>query len=269
MTKETFQLNASAASVYEEQKVKAMFAPLAKAILEIVKITQDDRILDIACGTGIVSRTIHENVAPHATISGIDVNESMLNMAKQITEDRKNSFSWHLGDVAVLPFKSGSFTAVFCQQGIQYFPDEGAALKEMRRVLENNGQLIMSVWGGASDFFIAMADSVSRHISSDLGAKYLAPFSYKNIEQLPGMLETAEFKSVSVEEIIVDRVISDPSLSIPKEILGHPAGQKVQEAGEEIIQAIANDVSVACARYQIEADMVVPQRAFLIQAKAA
>jgi ubiquinone/menaquinone biosynthesis C-methylase UbiE len=87
MTKETFQLNRSAASVYEEQKVKAMFVPLAKAILEIVKITKDDRILDIACGTGIVSRTIDENLAPHATISGIDINESMLNMAKQITED--------------------------------------------------------------------------------------------------------------------------------------------------------------------------------------
>jgi hypothetical protein len=82
------------------------------------------------------------------------------------------------------------------------------------------------------------------------------------------MLETAKFKSVSVEEIIVDRVIGDTSLSIPKEIIGHPAGQKVQEAGEEIIQAIANDVSVACARYQIEAGMVVPQRTFLIQAKA-
>jgi hypothetical protein len=109
-----------------------------------------------------------------------------------------------------------------------------------------------------------MADSVSRHINADLGAKYLAPFSYKKIEQLPGMLETAKFKSVSVEEIIVDT-----SLSIPKEILGHPAGQKVQEAGEEIIQAIANDVSAACARYQIEAGMVVPQRTFLIQAKAA
>jgi hypothetical protein len=48
-------------------------------------------------------------------------------------------------------------------------------------VLEKNGQLIISVWGGASDFFIAMADSVSRHINADLGAKYLAPFSYKKL----------------------------------------------------------------------------------------
>lgn len=83
------------------------------------------------------------------------------------------------------------------------------------------------------------------------------------------MLETAEFKNVSIEEIIVDRVINDTNLSIPKEILGHPAGKKVQEAGEDIIQAIASDVSAACAQYQIKADMIVPQRAFLIQAKAA
>jgi len=269
MTKEAFQLNASAASVYEEQKVKAMFGPLAKAILELVNITKDDRILDIACGTGIVSRMIHENVAPHATLTGVDVNESMLNLARQVTEDRKNAFSWHLGDVADLPFKSSSFTAVFCQQGIQYFPDEGIALKEMRRVLVTKGQLIMSVWGGASDFFIAMADSVSKHINADLGATYLSPFSYNNIRQLPMMLETAEFKSVSIEEIIVDRVVRDTNLSIPKEILGHPAGHRVQVAGEEVVQAIANDVSAACAQYQVGADMVVPQRAFLIQAKAA
>lgn len=88
----------------------------------------------------------------------------------------------------------------------------------------------MSVWGGASDFFVAIADSISKHLNSDPGAKYLAPFSYKNIRKLPMMLETVGFKSVSIEEMIVDRVISDTNLRIPKEILGHPAGQRVQEA---------------------------------------
>ena len=254
--------------MYEDQKVTAMFGPLARAILDVVTVTTDDRILDVACGTGIVSRTIHNKVATDTAIAGIDINESMLQIAREITDDQQKAFSWHLGDVTDLPFKENEFTAIFCQQGIQYFPDEQAALKEMNRVLASNGQLILSVWGGASDFFVAMADSVAKHISPELGAKYLAPFSFKLIEQLPSMLIATGFKDISVKNLSVDRVITNTEISIPKEILAHPAGQKVQDAGEEVVKAITNDVANACKKYQSGKDMVVPQRVNLIHAMA-
>ena len=266
MTKETFRLNSSAASLYEDQKVTAMFGPLARAILDVVAVTTDDRILDVACGTGIVSRTIRNKVSTDTAIAGIDINESMLQLAQKITDDQQKDFSWHHGNVTELPFKENAFTAVFCQQGIQYFPDEQAALKEMNRVLASNGQLILSVWGGASDFFVAMAESVSKHINPELGAKYLAPFSFKLMEQLPSMLETAGFKDISVKNLSVDRVITNTEISIPKEILAHPAGQKVQDAGEGVVKAITNDVAIACTKYQSGKDMVIPQRVNLIQA---
>lgn len=268
MTKETFQLNDSAVAVYEDQKVKVMFGPLARATLDSVNVSADDIILDVACGTGIVARSIRKKVRPTASIVGTDLNEGMIEMARRITRDAASSFDWHVADVTNLPFETGTFTAVFCQQGIQYFPDEDAALAEMRRVMAKGGKLVMTVWGGASDFFLAMAESVARHVGPEVGKKYLVPFSYGRADQFPEMLSSAGFHDVSVTTISVDRVMTDTDVSIPKEILGHPAGSQVQEAGEEVVQTIVKDVSLGCAKYQKGADMIVPQRAYLVLATA-
>ena len=188
MAKEAFQLNDNTVKVYEDQKVTSMFGPLARATLEVVEITKSDIILDVACGTGIVSREIHAKNSPTSQITGADLNAGMIEMARKVTQDKPEVFQWHVAGVEDLPLETCQFTKVFCQQGIQYFPDEAAALTEMRRVIQTNGQLIMTVWGGASDFFIAMAKSVSKHVSPEIGKKYLAPFSYKNTENLTEML---------------------------------------------------------------------------------
>ena len=269
MSKEAFQLSDSAVAAYEEQKVAAMFGPLARETLCKVHISEDDTILDVACGTGIVARTIFNQIQPARPIVGTDLNEGMVRMARQITQNTANSFEWHIASVEELPFDSGRFSLVFCQQGIQYFPDEQAALVEMRRVMAADGRLVISVWGGASDFFLAMAESVGRHVNPEVGARYLAPFSYQNTNQLPDMLRTAGFSDIKVETLIVDRTMVDIAVSISKEIIGHPAGSQVQATGEANVNAIAEDVIAACSEYQQGKDMIVPQHAYLISAKAA
>lgn len=268
MTKETFQLSDSAVAVYEDQKVTAMFGPLARATLGVVPVAKDDTVLDVACGTGIVARSIFEKFGPVQPIVGTDLNDGMIGMARHVTRDAAHSFEWHVADVEKLPFETGRFSLVICQQGIQYFPDEQAALKEIRRVMASGGRLVMSVWGGASDFFLAMAESVGRHVDPDVGARYLAPFSYKNTDRLPEMLASAGFRNVVVETLTVDRTMTETVVSLPKEILAHPAGSQVQAAGEAAVQAIAGDVSAACSKYQHGNDMIVPQRAHLFSATA-
>lgn len=269
MSKEAFQLSDSAVAAYEDQKVTAMFGPLARATLDKVHVSKDETILDVACGTGIVARSILEKIRPARPIVGTDLNEGMIAMARQVTQDTASCFEWHVASVEELPFEIGRFSMVICQQGIQYFPDEQAALNEMRRVMASGGTLVLSVWGGASDFFLAMAESVGRHISPDVGEKYLAPFSYKNADQLPDLLTIAGFRDVRGETLTVDRTMINTATSIPKEILGHPAGPQVHAAGEATVNAIAKDVTKACSKYQQGEDMIVPQRASLFLATAA
>lgn len=268
MAKETFQLSDSAVTAYEDQKVKAMFGPLARATLAKIRVTEQDAILDLACGTGIVARTILEKLTPAQPIVGVDLNEGMIRKAQEITEAASSKFSWHVASADDLPFAPGTFSLIICQQGMQYFPDEPAVLDEIRRVSARNAKLVISVWAGASDFFVAMADSVGRRVDPAIGVKYLAPFSYRNVEQLPAMLKAAGFTNINVERITVDRTMANIHSSIEKEILGHPAGPKVLEAGQATVDAIAADILASCAAYRRGDDMIVPQSAYLYTASA-
>ena len=268
MVKEAFQLTDSAVAAYEDQKVKAMFGPLARATLANIQVAKNDTILDLACGTGIVARSILDKVVPDQPIVGVDLNEGMIRMAKQITQSDAPKFSWHVANAEGLPFEADTFSLIMCQQGIQYFPDEKAVLAEIHRVAVKDASLIISVWGGANDFFLAMADSVGRHVDQETGKKYLAPFAYKNVENLPDMLISAGFGDINVEPITVDRTMENIHSSIEKEILGHPAGPRVVEAGQAVVDSIAKDTITACSEYKRGDDMIVPQLAYLYTASA-
>jgi SAM-dependent methyltransferase len=103
-----------------------------------------DRVLDIACGTGFVASRVNVVSNAECKVVGIDVNEVMLNTARKNT-----SIEWHLGSATKLPFDDGSFDVVLCQQGLQYFPDRPAAMREMARVLVAGGQSFAQRLGGS------------------------------------------------------------------------------------------------------------------------
>ena len=185
MPKETFQLADNAAEIYEEQKVPAVFRPLALATLEAVRINDDDKVLDVACGTGVVAREVAAQLGPSGSITGVDLNESMIQVARSITADVPANFQWVVADATTLPFETGTFSLVICQQGIQFFPDEQAALNEFRRILSPRGRVALTIWDGASDFAAALSDALSRHVGDDVAKRSLAPFQYSGMETLP------------------------------------------------------------------------------------
>ncbi|WP_172677024.1 class I SAM-dependent methyltransferase, partial [Aestuariivita boseongensis] len=165
MERDTFQLAEGAAAAYEQQKVRAIFRPLAEATLASIDVSDADVVLDVACGTGIVSRVLRECVSPKTAITGIDLNEGMIATARSITSDAPGAFRWHIGNVTDMPFRDGSFTVAICQQGFQFFPDEDAALREIRRVLQPGGRVFLTIWAEPPRFFVALAEAIGRHVS--------------------------------------------------------------------------------------------------------
>jgi len=266
--RDTFQLQASASEVYEEQKVPAMFAPLARATLDAFCISAEDVVLDLACGTGILARTIREREGPSIRICGADLNEGMIETARRMTRELDPPIRWEVTDVASTPFADGEFTVVMCQQGIQYFPDDQAAVCEMRRVLRENGRLAITVWAGVSPFFRALAAAIERHVDPAAAELSLAPFSYNGAARLPGLLATASFDDVNVGTITVDRKIGEPAAGIPKEIMGNPVGPAVAARGDAIMTAIVEEVEQACSNYFHGTELIVPQEASFISARA-
>jgi ubiquinone/menaquinone biosynthesis C-methylase UbiE len=115
-------------------------------LIEMAGLNPQARILDVACGTGIVARRAAQRMGNVASITGLDSNDGMLQVAQTLWDGRQPSIDWRKGDVAALPFPNQAFDTVFCQQGLQFFPDRLAALKEIHRVLAPGGRLAISVW---------------------------------------------------------------------------------------------------------------------------
>jgi SAM-dependent methyltransferase len=267
--RDTFQISGSAAQIYEEQKVPAMFAPLARATLDAVRLSENDVVLDVACGTGILARTIRDRVGPKISIAGVDLNEGMIAAARSITDGASAPIRWEVADATDTPFEDAAFSVVFCQQGIQFFPDDQAAVREMHRLLKPGGRAVITVWAGISPFFRALANGIERHVDAKTAELSLAPFAYDGAHRLPAILSSAGFDHVNVEKISVDRFIGPPSIGVPKEIMSNTVGPTVSAKGDAVMQAIAKEVESECARFMRGNDLVVPQAADLVIALAS
>jgi SAM-dependent methyltransferase len=129
--------------VYEQALVGPLFRPFAEHVIEALGITSGDRVLDIACGTGIVARLARQRMGETGRVVGVDLSPAMLTVARQVGENTE----WREGDARALPVDEGEqFDAVICQQGLQFVSDKAAAAHEMRRALVAGGRLAVSTW---------------------------------------------------------------------------------------------------------------------------
>src|SRR5207245_11468195 len=123
--------------------VPAIFARWAADLVDLAGVRPGQRVLDVACGTGAVTRVAAERVGPTGRAVGLDLNPDMLGAARVSSPP---AIEWYEGSAVSLPFPDGAFDVVLCQQGLQFFPDRAVALGEMRRVLGSGGRLAVSVW---------------------------------------------------------------------------------------------------------------------------
>jgi SAM-dependent methyltransferase len=134
---------ASFPEMYERWLVGPLFRPCAELTLDELMLSPRDRVLDIACGTGIVARLAKERLGKSGAVVGIDVSAGMLAVARPAAPD----IDWREGDANALPLRGDErFDIVVCQQGLQFFSDKTAAAAEMRRALAQGGRLAVATW---------------------------------------------------------------------------------------------------------------------------
>src|SRR5688572_26129723 len=110
---------ASPAAIYEEWFVPAVFAPLARAVIGATDLPPDARVLDVACGTGIVARTVAGMPGFGGRVVGLDFSPAMLAVARRAAECEGLEIEWRQGSALELPFEDGAFDVAFCQMGMQ------------------------------------------------------------------------------------------------------------------------------------------------------
>src|SRR6266496_1757197 len=126
---EQYQLGAVAPKLYERYLVPAITSLWAADLIERAEPRVGDRILDVACGTGIVARLAATRIGTGEVV-GIDLNPGMLGVARSVSLQAGLRIEWREGNVLAMPFGAATFDIVFCQLGLQFFPDRLAALGE-------------------------------------------------------------------------------------------------------------------------------------------
>lgn len=179
------QVAAEAAEVYEQLFVPALFADWAEVLVGEANVSPRDRVLDVACGTGVVARRAAEE---GAQVVGLDVNANMLAVAR-----RHPNVEWRQGRAESLPFDDGAFDVVLSQFGLMFFDDRPAALREMRRVLRTNGRMIVAVWGALEETpgYARMAALLERLFGPDVAQSLHAPYSLGDRRQVTALCEEA------------------------------------------------------------------------------
>jgi ubiquinone/menaquinone biosynthesis C-methylase UbiE len=129
--------------MYERMLVGPLFRPFAEASLDAVRVCPGDRVLDIACGTGIAARLAQERLGGDGTVVGVDISADMLGVARAVAPN----IDWREGSATDLPLRDDErFDVVLCHQGMQFVADRAAAAAGMRRALGRGGRLAVATW---------------------------------------------------------------------------------------------------------------------------
>jgi ubiquinone/menaquinone biosynthesis C-methylase UbiE len=261
----TFQLGDNAARIYEEQKVPSMFRSLAEATLRQVEVPEGAHVTDIACGIGIVGRLIVEKVGKSGSVTGVDLNAGMIEVAKR---SQPSGVKWHQEDVTALPFPDASFEMAFCQQGLQFFPDKVAALSEVRRVLKPDGTLILTVWSAVPALGAAMPEGLGRYVSSEAAKSALGPFMFNDLEIIKALFIESGFPDIETETLVVERIIGPARESIPLELGGGGFADDIEKLDSATKAALIDGIGEALKDYRKDDGFSIPQSTHLIRATA-
>lgn len=186
----------AAAAAYEELHVPALFEEWVDPVLDAARVDVGHRLLDVACGTGILARGAARRVMPGGAVTGVDPDPGMLAVAGE----KEPTLEWRRGTADSLPFDDASFDVVVSQFGMMFFPDGIEAVREMRRVTVPGGRLAVAVWDSLdnSPAYATEVELLEQRAGSAAADALRAPFALGDRDALMDTFRSAGAGAVAV-----------------------------------------------------------------------
>lgn len=263
---EQWHLTAEAAELYERTVARHILGPWAPLLVEAIHVAAGERVLDVACGTGVVARIAAQRVGPTGRVVGIDLNPGMIRVAQSLPAPSGATVEWFERSALDLRLEDACFDVVLCQQGLQFFPDKALALQEMRRVLDRNGRLALSVWNSTGLYNSAVGEALARFTSDETAVRFCASRQAPAREELQRLAMAAGFSDV---EVHVGRI----NVRLPRldqftldHLAATPVAPVIAAAGPEARKNIGTCVMKQLERYADDDGVIYPEETHVLTA---
>ncbi len=266
---ETFALRRHGPEDYDRYLVPTFFRPCANELLAFAPPTAGERVLDLATGTGVIARLVASRLGPQGSVTALDVNPHMIDYARTVPTPLGTSVTWLTASAEAIPLPKRSVDAVYCQQGLQFFADQQAALVEAHRVLVPGGHVAIASWRSLRHN-CAFADLVSvlpRHLPPTSVAALEAPFAGPDAAELRDRLAASGFDRIHLLiKVVLVRFGSTREL-FEAEVRGSPLAETVGALDLNARENLAIEVDDALAAHTDDEGVLLPMQTWLVRAR--
>ncbi len=243
--------------IYQSHLVPMIFESYAADLAARLAQHNPTNVLETAAGTGAVTQEIILRLAPDSHLTATDLNQPMLDQAKQNVQDKR--VSWRQADALALPFDDKSFDAIACQFGAMFFPNRVQAYKEAKRTLTPGGRFFFNVWDRISenDFPHLIEEALAIRFSNDQ-PRFMSrtPHGYFEAEQIRSNLNAAGFLNISIETVSHKSKAPSPHFAAMAYCQGTPLRSEIESRApnslEEITQLASKTLEEKFGPGQIE-----------------
>jgi ubiquinone/menaquinone biosynthesis C-methylase UbiE len=263
---EQWYLTEEAAERYDRYVARYILGPWAPLLVDAARLKAGDQVLDVACGTGVVTRIAAERVGPAGHVTGLDLNPGMIRVARSLRSPTGAPIEWLERSALSLGLMDESVDALLCQQGLQFFRDKPLALREMRRVLKKGGRLALSVWSSIGSYNSAVGEALAKYVSSETAARFCASRQAPPRHELQHLAEEAGFSAIEVNVHRIDVHLPRLDTFTLDHLAATPVAPILAATDDETRQKIGASVMQDLQRYANGNGVTYPEETLFLTA---
>ena len=267
MTENSARFVGSIPENYDRGLGPILFENYAEDLTRRAVALEAEKVIELAAGTGIVSRKLRDQLSPETRLVVTDLNPPMLEVARAKFKNEEN-VEFSQADAMSLPFEDESYDLVICQFGVMFFPDKPVAFREVRRVLKPGGVFLFSAWG-------TMDACSYANIIYDVGAKffpenpptfYQVPFGYADSDAVYNDLAVAGFENCQHETIDLVKEVPDWESFGMGAVFGNPLIDEIKQHGTVSPEQVMDAIVIALQDHFGAAPATIPLQATIYSA---